>query len=69
MATAQQTEQAYSGHESVGVAVSPFTRMPSQALSHRAPNFLRQVLVGCGMVSLICVLSMFLILGVCTFQL
>ena len=36
MATTYQTVQVYSGHESVGVAVSPSTDNSSQALAHRA---------------------------------
>lgn len=66
MGTTNQTEEFYSRQESVGVAVSPFTSIPSPAPAHRAPPFARQVLVGCAILSSICVLSMFLILGVRT---
>jgi hypothetical protein len=39
MATTNETEQVYRGHESIGVAVSLFPSIPSQALAHRALPF------------------------------
>ena len=41
MASTFQTEQVYTGRESVGVAVSPSSNIPYPALRHRVPIFPR----------------------------
>ena len=41
MGTTYQTEEFYSRQESVGVAVSPFTNIPSPAPAHHAPPAFR----------------------------
>ena len=59
------TDQPYHRGESVGMAVSLSSHIKRPALADHMRTFPLQVVVACGTLSLISVLGMFVILGVC----